>query len=106
MDLSGERMAVELHALADSLSEEIDKLDCGDLDVQAQRMAKNLEDKISKLAHKRFSSVAEKPHYFATELKVGSQLYQLDLVARGRKLEPCSLGLSEESDDFTAIHGT
>ena len=42
MDLSGARMAVELHALADSLSEEIDKLDSGDLDVQAQRMVRTL----------------------------------------------------------------
>ena len=44
VDLSGARKAGELHALADSLNEEIDKLDSGDLDVQAQRMAKTLED--------------------------------------------------------------
>ncbi len=62
MDLSGARIAGELHALADSLNEEIDKLDSGDLDVQGQRMATTLEDEISKLAHKRFSSVTEKPH--------------------------------------------
>ena len=66
MDLSGARMARKLHALADSLSEEIEKLDSvpldsGDLDV-AQQMAKTLESEIGKVAHKRCSTVAERQH--------------------------------------------